>query len=153
MRVEDATPDAWFDDLRDVRLEDGREAVRRLTTAKPFVSLAEILTDVRKLRADRIASTPIPAPPFELVDRPLEYAAWHRRVVQEIADGTFTGPVAEITSTRPVGALLAGAFQPASRAGVARCPGCGRPSPLDSDTNVCVCGTSWAPLVTREAAS
>ncbi len=153
MRIEDGTADSWYDDLAGIRFDDARESIRRLTASKPFVALPEILADVRKLRSDRIATTTIPAPPAELCDRPAEYQAWHRRIITRIADGEFPELVLELTTTRPVAALLAGAFHGTVTRAPARCPNCGSSGPLDTTTNVCQCGSEWSRPDMREAAA
>ena len=55
-RLEDETPDAWYAaGLKDVDARDAAEAATRLANHKVFISLAEILTEVKALRTERIS--------------------------------------------------------------------------------------------------
>jgi hypothetical protein len=54
---------------------------------QPFVAPAEIRAEVRKLRDDRLARTPLPAPPAELADEPGRYQRAVQAGVKRIADG------------------------------------------------------------------
>ena len=66
------TPDAWHDLLGDLRLDDCREAAAAVAKRQPFVAPAEIRAEVRKIRDDRLARTPLPPPAAELA----AIAAW-----------------------------------------------------------------------------
>ena len=81
------TPDAWHDLLGDLPLDDCRAAVMAVAKRQPFVAPAEIRAEVRKIRDDRLARTPVPAPSAELADEPGRYQMAVRREVKRIADG------------------------------------------------------------------
>lgn len=87
-RLEDETPDAWYAaGLKDVDARDAAEAATRLANHKVFISLAEILTEVKALRTERISRTPVPAPPAELTDTPGAYQAAIQDAVAKMARG------------------------------------------------------------------
>ena len=81
------TPDAWHDLLGDLELTDCREAVAAVAKRQPFVAPAEIRAEVKHIRADRLARTPLPAPPAALADDPGKYQEAIQRGIQRIADG------------------------------------------------------------------
>jgi hypothetical protein len=82
------TADAWHDLLGDLDLEDCRLAVQAVARRQPFVAPAEIRAEVRKIRDDRLARMPLPAPPAELADDPGRYQRAVQAGVKRIADGT-----------------------------------------------------------------
>jgi len=81
------TPDAWYDLLGDLPLEDCRAAVVAVAKRQPFVAPAEIRAEVRAIRDERLRLAGDPAPPAELLDDPAAYRAWIRRTTKQIADG------------------------------------------------------------------
>jgi hypothetical protein len=86
-RTEDKTADIWFAaGLCDIGWEDGSIAIRNLLKTKPFISLAEILTEVRRIRELRIAARPISGPPPELTDDERAYKATLDANIKRIAD-------------------------------------------------------------------
>ena len=86
-RFTEYTTDAWFDLLGDLELEDCRQAVAAVAKRQPFVAPAEIRAEVRKIRDDRLARTPLPPPPAELADDPGRYQRAVQAGVKRIADG------------------------------------------------------------------
>ena len=84
------TGDAWGDMLADIRFVDAKEAVIAITRRSPWVSPAEIIAEVKRIRAKRIAEFgPIPAPPAEELD-PDNWRAfieWQTATTKAIADG------------------------------------------------------------------
>jgi hypothetical protein len=54
-KIDEFTPTVWADLLIDVRLEDAKEAVRTVLGKQPFIAPAEIIGQVRRVRAKRIA--------------------------------------------------------------------------------------------------
>lgn len=85
-RMEDGTPDAWFAaGLKDVNPDDAVMAANALATSKVFISLAEILTEVKALRARRLERIPLPAPSPEVGAR--DYQAQFQQGLKRIADG------------------------------------------------------------------
>jgi hypothetical protein len=81
------TPDAWFGLLEDLDFSDCDLAVKAIARRQPFVAPAEIRAEVRKIRDDRLARTPLPAPPAELADDPGRYQRAVQAGVKRIADG------------------------------------------------------------------
>jgi hypothetical protein len=81
------TPDAWHDLLGDLSLADCRDAVAAVAKRQPFVAPAEIRAEVRRLRAERLAASVIPAPPAELADNPRAYQAALQARIRDAADG------------------------------------------------------------------
>jgi hypothetical protein len=71
--IDKFTPKVWYGLLDDLDFIDCQEAVKEIGKRQPFISPAEIRTEVRRVRADRIAHSVIPAPPAELCDHPQEY--------------------------------------------------------------------------------
>ncbi|HEY9439664.1 MAG TPA: hypothetical protein VIS29_13660 [Streptomyces sp.] len=88
-RLEDGTPDAWYmAGLKDIPLADGAEAITGLAKVKTFISLAEILTEVKRLRAGRLAAQPmLSGPRPELTEDPPAYRAELTAAIGRIADG------------------------------------------------------------------
>ena len=54
---------------------------------QPFVAPAEIRAEVRRIRDDRLARTPLPPPPAELADDTGRYQRAVQAGVKRIADG------------------------------------------------------------------
>jgi hypothetical protein len=87
-RMEDGTPDAWYAaGLKDVSHADAAEAITRLAKFKTFISLAEILTEVKRLREDRIAQHAVINPHGEVADDPRGYREALGATITRIADG------------------------------------------------------------------
>lgn len=87
-RMEDGTPDAWYAaGLKDIDPADAMAAANKLATEKVFISLAELLSEVKALRAQRIARTPLPAPDPELADEPGPYKEAMQEALRKIAGG------------------------------------------------------------------
>lgn len=85
-RMEDGTPDAWFAaGLKDVDPDDAVMAANSLATSKVFISLAEILTEVKAIRSRRLERTPIPAPDADC--DPRDYQARFQQELKRIAGG------------------------------------------------------------------
>lgn len=82
------TPDAWAEILKDYRLEDAREALFVVARKQPFVSPAEIIAEVKKIRRKRIDEYGPITPPADLdPDDTVAYREWWRDVQRAIADG------------------------------------------------------------------
>lgn len=87
-RLEEHTPDAWYAAaLRDVDFQDAAEALTNLVKVATFVSLAEILAEVRRIRELRIARRPINDPPAELADDEAAYRALVKEATKRLGDG------------------------------------------------------------------
>ena len=89
-KFDEYTPDAWGLLLEDIRFVDAKDAVTRMARKQPWVSPAEIIAEVKKMRAKRIAEFgPIPPPPAEVLD-PDNWKAfieWQTATTKAIADG------------------------------------------------------------------
>lgn len=97
--MDEFTADAWAVLLADLRFEDCTLVVRRLITAgQVFIAPGEIITAVRKIRAERIETAPPLDPPPDL--SPRETIEWLRETRRAIADGTHPEPVAAIEQAR-----------------------------------------------------
>jgi len=81
------TPDAWYDLLSDLDFAECQEAVKAVARRQPFVAPAEIRAEVRRARADRLARTPLPAPPAELTDKPGRYQRIVKANIERVAAG------------------------------------------------------------------
>lgn len=90
--MDEYTADAWCELLADLRMEDCTEAVKALGQTQPFIAPSEVRAQVRKIRAERIERTELPAPHPDLT--PLETIEWLRETRKAIADGTYTPPEA-----------------------------------------------------------
>lgn len=96
--VDEFTPNIWHDLLKDLRLEDCRQAVVAIARRQPFVSPSEIRDEVARIRADRIGPagpglSPIPPPADP--DDPKAYIAALREQQARIADGREHVPAIE----------------------------------------------------------
>lgn len=65
-RMDEYTPDAWQDVLAGLDLDDARCAVAALACRQVFIAPAEIIAEVRRVRAARLAAEPEPAPDADL---------------------------------------------------------------------------------------
>ena len=110
-KMDEATPDAWSHVLRDVRVEDARDAVIELAKRQQFIAPSEIRAEVRRIRSKRLEA-PDAEPPAEAAASPTAYISWLRRERRAVADGRPRPAPAQIAA-RPeqVRAILAGAFQ------------------------------------------
>jgi hypothetical protein len=81
------TPDAWHDLLGDLPLDDCRAAAAAVARRQPFVSPSEIRAEVKRIREDRLARTPLPAPDAALADEPGRYQRAVRASIRRVADG------------------------------------------------------------------
>lgn len=86
-QIDDYTPDAWFDLLGDLEMADCHAAVKVVCKRQPFIAPAEIRAEVRRIRNERLAREPVPAPPHELADEPGAHRDEIRVAVKRIADG------------------------------------------------------------------
>lgn len=141
-KFDEFTPDAWHDVLADFALADARAAAASVARKQPFVSPAEIIAEIRRLRDDRASDFQGPGLPAEVPDADPDdvqaYLAALRGQRTRAADG-------QAMRRRPVAELLAGVGRdiPAEMASVKRpgplgieCPACrapiGRPCRMDN---------------------
>lgn len=91
------TPDAWYAaGLKDVSPTDAAEVLVNLPKVLKFISLAEILTEVRRIRELRLARRPIHDPPHELTDDERAYRERIKAETRRIADGLAIGRALEV---------------------------------------------------------
>ena len=96
-KFDEYTPDAWGLLLADVRFVDAKEAVVAVARKSPWCSPAEILAEVRKVRAKRIAEHGEIVPPADLdPDNVPEYVSWLRAAREAIGDGNPPPAVPEL---------------------------------------------------------
>ncbi len=130
-KFDEYTPDAWHDVLADYALVDARAAAAAVARKQPFVSPAEIITEIRRQRAERAADFQGPGLSADIPDADPDdipaYLSALRGLRTRAADGLPT-------RRRPVAELLAGVGRevPPEIAAVKRpgplgtdCPNCG----------------------------
>jgi hypothetical protein len=83
--IDELTPLAWADHLEHVSYDDAKAAAKEITAKQPFVTIAEVLTIVKRIRASRIEDHPPLTPPPDL--DPIETLAWLKDARRRIADG------------------------------------------------------------------
>jgi hypothetical protein len=104
--IDKYTPDAWHPLLGDLDFEDCRAAMVTIGQRQPFMAPAEIRAEVRRIRAERIAHSVIPAPPAKLADDPKAYQRALQARIKLAADGDALPAPAEplaITAGPPSG--------------------------------------------------
>jgi len=85
--LDEYTPDAWHELLGDLELLECMSAVKEIAKRQPFVAPAEIRAEVRRVREERLARAPVPAPSADATDEPGRYQEMVRAAVRRIADG------------------------------------------------------------------
>lgn len=129
-KFDEYTPDAWHDVLSDFALADARTAAAAVARKQPFVSPAEIVAEIRKLRDERAADYQGPGLSAEIPDADPDdvqaYLSALRGMRVRAADGLEMKP-------RPVAELVAGVGRkvPAEVAEVKR------PGPLGAECPKC----------------
>lgn len=92
-QFDEHTPDAWAIVMNDIRYDDAKLAVRTLYRDRGNdqewggrkIEADDIIREVRRIRAERIARHPEVDPPEELSE--IEYREWLRASRKAIADG------------------------------------------------------------------
>lgn len=97
--IDQYTPIAWAEHLEDVPYPDAKEAAKRITARQPFVQIAELKAEVKRLRSKRIEDHPPVTPPPGLT--PIETTAWLRDTRRRIADGEVIDPDAAYGELKP----------------------------------------------------
>lgn len=78
----------WLDLVGDIPYSDAERAVREhYAESTERLMPAHIRSRVREMRAQRLRLNPVPAPPAELLDDGVAYAAWLERETERIASG------------------------------------------------------------------
>lgn len=106
-QIDEFTPDAWHDLLGDLSLDDCRNAVAAVAKRQPFVAPAEIRSEVRRLRDDKLSRAVMPAPPPEIADDPVRYREFLAASLRRIADSRS---VARALAAPPRGTGLPDAY-------------------------------------------
>lgn len=110
-KFDEFTPDAWGLLLADVRFVDAKEAIVAIARKSPWCAPAEIIAEVKKMRAKRIDEFGPITPPADLdPDDTTAYREWWKDVQRQIADGDLKPKELDLPE-RPVKALTQGAFQ------------------------------------------
>ena len=87
-KFDEYTPDAWALMLEDVRFVDAKEAVVAVARKSPWCAPAEIIAEVKRMRAKRISEFGPITPPADLdPDDTTAYREWWANVQTAIADG------------------------------------------------------------------
>ena len=114
-KFDEYTPDAWGLLLEHVRFVDAKEAVVAIARKSPWCAPAEIIAEVKKMRAKRIDEFGPITPPADLdPDDTTAYREWWKDVQRQIADGDLKPK--ELDKLDPAGQeavlqLTQGAFQ------------------------------------------
>jgi hypothetical protein len=89
--IDEYTADAWFDILGDLALADCKAAIVAVARQKPFIAPSEILAEVRRVRADRVARAALPAPAPSTAENAASYRESLRASIETIASGRSLG--------------------------------------------------------------
>lgn len=84
-KMDEFTPTVWADLLCAVRFEDAQLAVKSVLMRQPFIAPAEIIAEVKRIRAKRRDEHPPLTPPPDLT--PLQTIAWIKEMHGRIGDG------------------------------------------------------------------
>jgi len=102
-KFDEYTPDAWHDVLADYRLSDARAAAATVARRQPFVSPAEIIDEIKRIRSDRASEFQGPGLSAEVPDADPDdvrgYLAALRAQRTRSADGMKPRPVAELVKS------------------------------------------------------
>jgi hypothetical protein len=88
-KIDEFTPDAWFDLLAGYDLDDCRAACAQLAVRQPFIAPSEIIDEVRKARRDRLENFTYDPPPAE---RDPKYLDRLRGQLRAVASGAVPAP-------------------------------------------------------------
>jgi hypothetical protein len=86
--MDQQTPTVWHELLAGVSFEDAKTAANEVMRTQPFCSPSEILTIVRRIRAQRRRAFGPLTPPPGLSE--LEERQWMRRTTELVASGQLT---------------------------------------------------------------
>lgn len=110
-KFDELTPDAWGLLLEDIRFVDAKDAVTTVARKQPWVSPAEIIAEVKRMRRKRIDEFGPITPPADLdPDDVGAYREWWANVQKAIADGDLKPQELDLPE-RDVKALTRGAFK------------------------------------------
>lgn len=86
-KFDEYTPDFWHPLLEDIAFEDAKRGLIEVAKRQPFVSPAEIRTEVFANKRRLVAAIPAVVPPWQLADMPAEEQRWISNYRHAIADG------------------------------------------------------------------
>ena len=86
-KIDEFTPTVWADLLIDIRLEDAKEAVRTVLGKQPFIAPAEIIAEVRRVRAKRVAEGEGQLTPPPEAREGEAHRAWLAEAKRRLGDG------------------------------------------------------------------
>lgn len=90
-KIDEFTPDAWFDILAGYGLEECRIACAALAVRQPYIAPSEIITEVRKARRERLENFQY-EPPVDEQDP--KYIQRLRGQLRAVASGAVPAPTA-----------------------------------------------------------
>lgn len=100
------TPAAWGELLGDLSFDDAKAALLEVAKRQPFVAPAEIRTEVRRIRRQRLDAAPPLVPPPDLdPDDVLAYRRWLASARRAIADGKTPPPPPRVVMERDMRAI------------------------------------------------
>lgn len=86
-KFDDYTPEAWLDVLGAYSLDDCRAAVKNIIgNGNAFVGVAEIITEVKRLRTERLANSDLAIPSVDPADEQA-YRQQLGRIMRQLGDG------------------------------------------------------------------
>ena len=88
-KIDEFTPDAWFDLLAAYELDDCRAACAALAVRQPFIAPSEIITEVRRERRARLENFTYDPP---AADRDPKYLDRLRGQLRAVASGAVPAP-------------------------------------------------------------
>lgn len=97
-KLDEFTPDAWSDVLGKYELDECRAACVVLAARQPFIAPAEIITEVRKARRERLENFVYEPPALET---PEEFVENYRRQIAAVASGAVPAPTERPALTGP----------------------------------------------------
>lgn len=89
-RFDDETPAFWAVALTDTRYTDARDAAVTILRRQPFVAVADIVAEVRRIRLARLDGADQIEPNVD-PDSPALWVAEKRAILAAVADGTLDG--------------------------------------------------------------
>jgi hypothetical protein len=96
-KFDEYTPDLWAELFRDLPFDDARKALVDMVSRQVFVSAAEIIAEVKRIRGRRIDEHPVLPPPGLDPDDEVGYRRWLAAARKAVADGLPTEPAGELT--------------------------------------------------------
>jgi hypothetical protein len=111
-KFDEYTPDLWAELFADVSFDDARVALLDMVKRQTFVSAAEIIAEVKRIRARRIDQRPIVPPADMDPDDVPRYLEWVKAARKAVADGA-TPPALDRYKARDMRAIQGTFKEPA----------------------------------------